>query len=229
MKTIGIIGGFGGYATLDFFRRMLEKFAGDNERTYPHIIMDNNFQMPSRTKAILSGEGYKEIVQAISDSVRRMLYYKVDYIVLPCGNAHNFLPDVYKILPQAKERIVSLPKIVSLFLQQKNKRKVLILASEGSLIKHLYSNTLAKNGISCVEPNMKEFDKLRYFIEIVKKNTDNDGSEFVNYISAYGINDVILGCTEFPVLINRVIDKKSIPFNFYDPLEICLDYLKKHV
>lgn len=85
------------------------------------------------------------------------------------------------------------------------------------------------NGILCVEPDMKEFEKLRYFIEIVKKNTDNDGSEFVNYISAYGIHDVILGCTEFPVLINRVIDKKSIPFNFYDPLEICLDYLKKHI
>lgn len=123
MKTIGIIGGFGGYATLDFFRRMLEKFAGDNERTYPHIIMDNNFQMPSRTKAILTGEGYEQIVQAISDSIKRLLCCKVDYIVLPCGNAHNFLLDVYKILPQAKERIVSLPEITGLFLQQKTNIK----------------------------------------------------------------------------------------------------------
>lgn len=28
MKSIGIIGGFGGYATLDFFRRLLKKFEG---------------------------------------------------------------------------------------------------------------------------------------------------------------------------------------------------------
>lgn len=229
MKSIGIIGGFGGYATLDFFRRLLKKFEGESERSFPHIIMDNDFQMPSRTKAILTGEGYEEIVKAIADSIKRMLYCEVDYIILVCGNAHNFLPDVYDIVPQAKEKVISLPEIVGLFLQQKNKKRVLVLASEGSLLKHLYSNVLKKYGIECIEPDISEFNNLRYFIEIVKNNQNNDGKEFVNYIAKYEINDVILGCTEFPVLINSVKDKKSIPFEIYDPLEILLDYLKIHV
>lgn len=56
-QSLGIIGGFGGYATLGFFQRILEAFASDSERNYPHIYMDNDFTMPSRTKALLEGGG----------------------------------------------------------------------------------------------------------------------------------------------------------------------------
>lgn len=38
-KKLGLIGGFGGYAALDSFRRILEKFQIDTERSYPHIII----------------------------------------------------------------------------------------------------------------------------------------------------------------------------------------------
>ena len=45
-EKVGIIGGFGAYATLNFYKRLLEEFASESERNYPHIIMDNNFTMP---------------------------------------------------------------------------------------------------------------------------------------------------------------------------------------
>ena len=57
-QTVGIIGGFGAYATLDFYDRFLTKFKSDCERDYPHIYMDNNYTMPSRTKALLYGDDY---------------------------------------------------------------------------------------------------------------------------------------------------------------------------
>ena len=63
---LGIIGGFGGFATLDFFGRLLSEFASETERSYPHIVMDNNFSMPSRTKALLTGAGQEEIVRALA-------------------------------------------------------------------------------------------------------------------------------------------------------------------
>ena len=39
-EKVGIIGGFGAYATLNFYKRLLEEFASESERNYPHIIMD---------------------------------------------------------------------------------------------------------------------------------------------------------------------------------------------
>ena len=89
-EKIGIIGGFGAYATLNFYKRILEVFKGEKEWDYPHIIMDNNFTMPSRTRALLFDESYEEIVEEIGASMKRMISLDVDYIVLVCGTAHCF-------------------------------------------------------------------------------------------------------------------------------------------
>lgn len=54
-KRIGIIGGFGAYATLDFYGRLLDSFEVASERDYPNMIIDNVYSMPSRTRALLTG------------------------------------------------------------------------------------------------------------------------------------------------------------------------------
>lgn len=107
-EKVGIIGGFGAYAALNFYKRLLEEFASESERNYPHIIMDNNFTMPSRTRALLYGEAYDEVVDGISDSIQLMMQNDVSKIILVCGTAHYFLNDVYKKIPEAKEKIVDI-------------------------------------------------------------------------------------------------------------------------
>lgn len=52
-EKVGIIGGFGAYATLNFYKRLLEEFASESERNYPHIIMDNNFYHAKQDKGII--------------------------------------------------------------------------------------------------------------------------------------------------------------------------------
>ena len=88
-EKVGIIGGFGAYATLNFYKRLLEEFASESERNYPHIIMDNNFTMPSRTRALLYGEAYDEVVDGISDSIQLMMQNDVSKIILVCGTARS--------------------------------------------------------------------------------------------------------------------------------------------
>lgn len=56
-KCIGIIGGFGAYATLDFYGRLLDSFIVESERDYPNMIIDNVYSMPSRTRALLTRGG----------------------------------------------------------------------------------------------------------------------------------------------------------------------------
>ena len=56
-QTIGIIGGMGSYATLDFFSRLLAAFPAEKEWDRPRILIDNRCTMPSRVRAILYGEG----------------------------------------------------------------------------------------------------------------------------------------------------------------------------
>ena len=151
-KRVGIIGGFGAYATLDFYGRLLDSFAVESERDYPNMIIDNVFSMPSRTRALLTGEGQTEIVETIANSMKKMLDYDVDCMVMICGTAHYFLPYVYEKLPEAKDKVINILEATGKHLTANNIDKVLILAAEGTLKQKLYSRTLARYNIACVEP-----------------------------------------------------------------------------
>ncbi len=83
-ETIGLMGGFGGFATLDFFRRLLETFNTGRERDYPRIVMDNDFTMPSRTRALLYDEEIPLITEMMAQSMRNLISIGADKIVLVC-------------------------------------------------------------------------------------------------------------------------------------------------
>ena len=218
-KCVGIIGGFGAYATLDFYGRLLDSFAVESERDYPNMIIDNVFSMPSRTRALLTGEGQTEIVETIANSMKKMLDYDVDCMVMICGTAHYFLPYFYEKLPEAKDKVINILEATGKHLAANNIDKVLILAAEGTLKQKLYSRTLARYNIACVEPEEQYWEEIRYFIECVKQNKyDNELKDrFLRFLDGYDVDNVILGCTEFPVLL-RHIDMGEGTSNFYDPL-----------
>ena len=223
-KKLGIIGGFGGYATLDFFRRILEKFQTDTERSYPHIIMDNNFKMPSRTRALLYGDNYQEIVMEMATSMERLLKLDVDAIVLPCGTAHAFLPDVYQLVPEAEEKVIHIIRELGKGMQRCKIKKCLVLAAEGTLKQHVYANSLSSYSIDCVEPGSGDYATIRYFIESVKSGGDSRpklNEAFLDFLEKFAIENVVLGCTELPVLVQRL--HIAQPIKFFDPLEYAID------
>ena len=218
-KCVGIIGGFGAYATLDFYGRLLDSFAVESERDYPNMIIDNVFSMPSRTRALLTGEGQTEIVETIANSMKKMLDYDVDCMVMICGTAHYFLPYVHEKLPEAKDKVVNILEATGKHLAANNIDKVLILAAEGTLKQKLYSRTLARYNIACIEPEEQYWEEIRYFIECVKQNKyDSELKDrFLRFLGIYDVDNIILGCTEFPVLLKHIDMDKEI-YNFYDPL-----------
>lgn len=217
-KCVGIIGGFSAYATLDFYGRLLDSFAVESERDYPNMIIDNVFSMPSRTRALLTGEGQTEIVETIANSMKKMLDYDVDCMVMICGTAHYFLPYVYEKLPEAKDKVVNILEATGKHLAANNIDKVLILAAEGTLKQKLYSRTLARYNIACVEPEEQYWEEIRYFIECVKQNKYDKGlkDSFLYFLGRYGVENIVLGCTEFPVLLGHI--NMVSKYKFYDPL-----------
>lgn len=235
-KIIGIIGGFGAYATLDFQDKIFKKFKGDSERSFPHIICDNNFQMPSRTRALLTGENYDVIVHNIVDSMNVMLDLGVDYIVLPCGTAHYYLNDVYKYVPNAKERVLNIIDCSGEYISNRNIKEVLIVAAEGALKKNLYRDYFMKYNIKCIEPLEDKYKDIRYLIEIVKNdnfiNIHDIGIRFAELLKYYGCRNIVLGCAEFPVLVSKLIEEKidineyvGYNFSLYDPFDIVIEKL----
>lgn len=231
-EKLGIIGGFGAYAALNFYKRILEEFQSENERNYPHIIMDNNFTMPSRTRALLYGEKHEEVVREIAKSMERMIRDEVSKIVLVCGTAHYFLPEVYQIVPEAKKRVIDIISLTGEELQKTQKQKVLIIAAEGALKKELYPNRLIQYGVTCINPQQEYYEEIRFFIESVKRDkVRRDTAErFLGFIKKFDVNCVVLGCTEFPLLVEKAKEMKIScmdEYTFVDPLEIAVEKLKQ--
>lgn len=231
-NKLGIIGGFGAYATLGFYKKILEEFATDCERNYPHIIMDNDFTMPSRTRALLYNEEYDTVVNMISNSLKILCDLNVDYIVLVCGTAHAFLDDAYKIVPQARKKVVNMISTLNdYFASNNHSEDVLVIAAEGTLKQNVYGKGLS-NCKMVISPEEDQYSTIRYFIEAVKTNkVDKEVYDnFISFLKKYPTKNIILGCTEFPVLIDEIIkyDKDNVlsKYNFIDPLHLLIKELK---
>ena len=234
--VLGIVGGFGGYATLEFYRCFLEEFSSECERNYSHIIFDNNFTMPSRTLALLYGNDRHEVVQGISDSIRNLISLDCTYIFLVCGPAHGFLEDIFKILPEAKNKIVNIIEVIGAELSANGINEAAVIAAEGALHADIYGIQLEKMGIKCKSPNEERYGLIRTFIESVKQNRISDQimDDFVIFLDQVNSQNIILGCTEFPVLVNHIScngseenKEKLKKFRFFDPMTLIVKHLKK--
>jgi aspartate racemase len=86
MKTVGILGGMGTQATIFFMNKIVQYCYGVSKDTeYPHMVVDNYPQIPSRTRAIL----YKEespIIEMVG-ACSKLENYPVDFIAIPCNSA----------------------------------------------------------------------------------------------------------------------------------------------
>ena len=236
-ETIGIVGGFGGFATLDFYRRLLEKFFTGYERDYPHIVMDNDYTMPSRTRGLLYNESIGQITEMMAVSIKKLISMGADKIVLPCGTAHWYLEGVYGLLPEAKEYIVDIIDSTGEKLQAEGVTECYTIAAEGTLLKKLYNHRFEKYGITVKSPEESDWKTVRYFIEATKQNkitatVKREFGEFVqNRIEGIkpgvdGKIHAILGCTELPLLVD---DEARMTITFEDPLECVLIYLKNNL
>jgi len=56
-KVVGIIGGMGPEATVDFMRRLIAATPARDDHDHLHVLADNNSKVPSRIAALIEGTG----------------------------------------------------------------------------------------------------------------------------------------------------------------------------
>ena len=226
---IGIVGGMGSYATVHYFKRIVDAFPAEKEWERPHIIIDNRCTMPSRVRAILYNENKSLLIDELVSSVSSLLSMGATQIVLACNTSHFFLKDIIKKLPEAEGKVVNIIEALAEELVNKNRKKVYLLATEGTILSGIYNNVLSKYDIECCCPEEEMFFLIREFIEGVKQNkiTHDLKLSFAKYLNEIKADNIILGCTELPVLYDEMI-KSGIKTGkiILDPLESSLNKIK---
>ena len=225
---IGLVGGMGSYATLDFFERYLNLFKADKEWDRPRIIIDNRCTMPSRVRAILYNENWDIIVDELTDSICRLVDAGCDKVILACNTSHVFLKDVFAKETRLYPYVLNIIKICAEELMSKGVNEVSLIATEGTILSRIYQDTFVKYNIIVNVPTDETFSNLRYFIEAVKMNiyTDEMFNSFENFLLEQPGKSLILGCTEFPVIYSKIKERASLfSIQIIDPLESTLQFL----
>lgn len=232
--TVGIVGGMGSYATVDFFRRIVDAFPAAKEWDRPRVLIDNYCTMPSRVRAVLYNERREELADDLSSSVSNLLRAGADRIIFACSTSHIFLPEVIARVPECAGRIIHIieacAREISLSSFADWGGGLGLIATEGTIETGIYEQIFSRYSLKVNAPGSSQYEELRYFIEAVKQNnvTEEVLVSFHDYVEGFSEGAVILGCTEMPILYRKCIERGlKFQARIYDPLQSAIDIIAK--
>lgn len=221
--AVGIVGGMGSYATVGFFKRLVDAFPARYEWERPRILIDNRCTMPSRVRAILYGERRDELVRQLAESVKNLVGGGSTHVFLACNTSHVFLDEVRALAPEAAGYVVDMIALLAEDAAAKGIKRTFLLASEGTIASGIYQDRFGAEGVEVVPAGDAIQGRLREFIEVVKQNKVDTAAkaEFAAFVCELGEPCVILGCTELPLLIDGPVEGVEL----LDPMQVAINYV----
>ena len=230
---IGILGGMGTQASLDFCNKLAKLNRGKHDQDYPMFVLYNKSNTPRRPENL---KKYYNVLKALINGCKMLQKNKCKFIVMPCNTAHYWHEDIQK---KIKIPLLSMPKDVFLHTKKicKKNSKIGILCTEATLKTKVYNNYFDKN-FNLFSPN-KELQKksVNKAIKLVKMGNVKEAEKVlkpaVNYLIKKQCKKIILGCTELPIAIfaYKSFKKAKESKIFIDPnlllAEVCLKKYKK--
>ena len=233
---IGILGGMGTQAGLDFCNKLAVLNRGKIDQEYPLFLLYNKSNIPGRPESIglqtksLSNKStnknskakYNRVLKSLLKGCKLLEKNKCKFIVLPCNTAHYWRADLQK---KIKIPILSMPKEVFLYTKRncKRKSKIGILCTEATLKTKIYNRYFDKD-FELVSPNKflqkRSVNKAIKFVKMGKvKDAEKVIRPAINYLIKIKCKKIILGCTELPIAIFAYKSFKKIKESkiFIDP------------
>ncbi|MEM9690392.1 MAG: amino acid racemase [Pseudomonadota bacterium] len=204
-QTVGVIGGMGPAATLEFAQTVMAMTGAVSDEQHIPMLIDNDTHIPNRQAAIL-GDGPSP-GPAIAQSGQRLQAAGADFLVMPCNTAHAFIEELLAA--------VSVPFVSILDVSVDACRDyptVGVLSTRGCLEFGGYQQALTAEGVQVVTP---EDDEVHLLSELVVQIKSGDIDREVrdamtahfNALHDRGCDVVLSACTEIPL----VLDATALP------------------
>ena len=216
---IGILGGMGTQAGLDFCNKLTMLDRGKTDQKYPLFILYNKSDIPGRPENL---HKYNKVLKSLIKGCLLLQKNKCKFIVIPCNTAHYWYEDLQG---KIKIPIISMPKQVYIHAKKNCKRnsKIGILATEGTLKTNVYNKFFDKS-FKLISPKKSlQIQNVNKAIKYVKMGKIREAEKAiksaVNYLIKMKCKKIILGCTELPIAIFAFKSFKKIKISkiFLDP------------
>tara|TARA_Y100000389_G_C17470736_1_gene530479 strand:+ start:12793 stop:13491 length:699 start_codon:yes stop_codon:yes gene_type:complete len=211
-KTVGIIGGMGPEATLDFMSRIMKNTPATEDQDHIRMIIENNPQIPSRQNAI---EGTGDDPGAkIALIAARLEDAGVDFLVMPCNLAHVWQKEIESAVRIPFVSIVD-QLVHAVLTVNKGKGNIGLMTTPGCYRAGIYQEALAKSGKNLILQTPDELSETMIFVERIKSGDKSQEVRIglqglANKIIDRGAEILIAACTEFPLVLNKSMF--TVPF-----------------
>lgn len=221
MRKIGLVGGTGPESTLMYYKELNSRIDKLTDgQAMPDIVIDSvNFR---RAWKYVTEAEYGELADYLSEKVESLKATGAEVISLTAATMHIVFDE---IVEKTGVSLVSIPKTVSDEVVANGYKKVGLLGTIFTMEQDYMKNDLLKAGVEVFIPDKadRELVAKRIFEElemgIVKESTLQEFVDIINKMKEEnGIEAVILGCTELPLLLNS--DNTPLP---------CLDSVDIHI
>jgi aspartate racemase len=202
-RTVGVIGGMGPAATVDFLGRVVEATDVSVEQEHLHILVDCDPSVPDRT-AFLLGQGPDPRPHLVRVA-RSLVLAGAELLVMPCNTAHVWIDD---IRDSVKVDVVDWITEVAARVAGEGSVRVGVFATTGTLMARLYQDALASKGVDALLPEehlQEELMAIVYGSGGVKQaglsyDLASRLQEIEAKVATEGADAVLLACTEFSLL-----------------------------
>ena len=233
---IGILGGMGTQAGLDFCNKLAVLNRGKIDQDYPLFLLYNKSNIPGRPESIgiqtsrltnrfsnsKNKKKYRLVLDSLLKGCRLLKKDKCKFIVIPCNTAHYWYDDLKK---KIKLPIINMPKEVYIHTKRTCKKNspIGLLATEGTIMTGVY-NKFFNSRYKLIHPNkLIQKNSVNHAIKLVKmgnvKAAARSIKPAINFLIKKKCKKIILGCTELPIAIFafKSFDKIKKSKIFLDP------------
>jgi len=201
-KIVGVLGGMGPAATLDFFARALGAVPATRDQDHIRLIIDCNPAVPDRNDAV-AGRGPSP-APALIAMAQGLARAGAEILVMPCNAAHAFLGE---ITAAAKLPVIS---IIEVTVEQARRavphaKCVGVLASSGCIDAGLYQQAFAEHGVETLVPQGASREAFMGVLYRIKAgdlaSTKAEMRAIASDLIAQGAQAIVAGCTEVPLVL----------------------------
>lgn len=204
-KVVGIIGGMGPDATVDFMSRVLRATPATTDQEHVRMLVENNPRIPSRQLA-MRGEG-EDPGPTIAAIAARLEAAGADFLVMPCNLAHAWQGDIEAATGIPFVSIVA-ASVQSALDRSDDDGAVGLMTTPGCFTAGLYQQALRAAGRSVTTQTQDELAATMSLVEQIKAGDQSDevGSALralANKLVDRGAKVLIAACTEFPLVLDE--------------------------
>lgn len=214
MKTVGLIGGIGPEATVDYYRSIVAAYREKKQDgSYPSIVI-NSIDLKKMLDLIGANELAK-VTEYLAVEVARLARAGADFGLLAAGTAHIVFDDVSR---QSPIPLLSVVQATSEAARSLGLKKLGLFGTRFTMQGRFYPDVFSRHGIALAVPEAQEQEYIhdKYMRELVKGTFLPETRErFLTIVDRLkereGIEGLILAGTELPLILRDVGDR-GIPF-----------------